>query len=173
MKNFLIKNATLICFSLCFSGCYPFGPDVAVLTYYELNGQREIKQPDHVAILGTSVYADEPVKYFAFSIKDKSHLFKLESVQGSYRYYSENPQPLELKSLTNDEAILIPTANVIDKPSPKRTEKTGEIKHGRYEIDITYRTNGQDYQCHFDVDYETRHNTKVYVPGVTKGAIWN
>jgi hypothetical protein len=79
---------------------------------------------------------------------------------------------MEIKSLTNGEAVLCPIANVVVKPSQKRSEKTGKIKHGRYKIDITYRLNDQDYQCHFDVDYETKHETKVCVPGVTKGANW-
>jgi hypothetical protein len=173
MKNGLGQFVCWICLSFCLSGCYPFGPDVAVSTHYELNGQREIKQSDRVLILGTSGYVDEPVKFFTFSVKYQNHLSKLESVQGSYRFYHESPQPLDLKSLTNCVAILIPTANVINKLLPRRIEKPGEIKHGRYEIDITYRLNGQNDQCRFEVDYETKHDTKVYVPGVTKGANWN
>jgi hypothetical protein len=136
-----------------------------VTTHYQLDGQREIKQPDHVVILGATGYTEEPVKFFIFSVRGKKNYpLKLESVQGNYQYYSENPQPLEIKSLTNCEAVLCPTANVVVKPSPKRTEKSGEIKHGRYKIDITYRLNGQDYQCHFDIIYKTENETGMVGP---------
>jgi len=172
VKN-LIKYVCLICLSLCFSGCYPFGPDASVLTYYDLNGQREIKQSDHVAILGAPGFTDEPVKYFDFLVRGKKNYpLKLESVQGSYKFYSENPQPFEVKSLTNNQATLFLATNVIRK-LPYNSHNQGEIKRGRYKIDIAYRLNGQDYQCHFDIDYETRHKTIVYVPGVTHIKTWN
>ena len=185
MKNFLIKSFCLICFSLFLSGCYPFGPDVTVLTYYELNGQRQIKQVNHTVILGVGKepesktynasytprsFGDEPANCFILSVKGS---LKLESVQGSYQYYSENVQPLEVTWIGHNEALLFPIANIVGKPLPKRTEKSGEMEHGRYKVNLTYRLNGQDYQCHFDVDYETRHQTKAYVPGVTKGTSWN
>jgi hypothetical protein len=180
VKNYLNNFAYLICFSAIFlflSGCAPWIPVPVVTTNYQLDGQREIKQSDHVVILGAGKepktyganytprsFGDEPANCFILSIRSGKSSITLESVQGSYQYYSENPQPLELTWMAHGEALLFPTANIVGKPLPKRTEKSGEMKHGRYKIDITYRLNGLDYQCHFDVVYKTKNETGIVGP---------
>lgn len=162
-KQFVRTIIQIICLSLftaLFSGC-SIGS-----SHYFLTGNNEAKQSDHVVSLVVSSepktfgqgytprpFGNAPANCFVFSIKSDKKPQILESVRGNYQYYSENPEPLEVIWIGQGEALLIPTADIVSTPSPKRTEKTGEMKHGQYKLDIMYRLNGNNYECHFDVNY--------------------
>jgi hypothetical protein len=80
------------------------------------------------------------------------------SIGGSYQYYSEKPQPLELAYLTNNFAVLVPRRNILAKPPPASLVYAGFMKFGTYKLDIQYQADGHIYSCHFNVDY-FRNNT--------------
>ena len=187
MKNSFIKSFFVFTgIGLFLSGCYPFGPDATVITYYNLYGQREIKQGDHSVILGvgkepnqktyaasytTRSFGDRPANCFILTLQSSK---ALESVRGSYQYYSDDLQPLDVPWIGHGSALLFPTSNIVSKTLPRRTEKSGEMKHGKYKVFITYRLNGQDFQCTFDVDYEISHKAYVYFPPfVSHDSGWN
>ncbi|MEI7532940.1 MAG: hypothetical protein WCK57_01120 [Verrucomicrobiae bacterium] len=182
MNNNLKNFVWLICVGLTSFGCAPWIPLPVVTTYYQLDGQREIKQDDHLVYLGFSKepktygfgyiprpFGDQPANCFILSVRGGKNLSDFKFVRGTYQYYSESPQPLELTWLAHGQALLFPTANIVTRPSPKRTEKTGEMKHGQYKIDIMYHVNGQDYECRFDVLYTVKNKTGVVGPWSGEG----
>jgi hypothetical protein len=123
---------------------------------------KNLKRMEQIARLVLSE-TNQPI--VSLSIRsDKSGSLELESVRGNDQYFSGTNQPLEVTWLAHGQALLFPTANIVSKPLPRRTEKTGEMKHGRYKIELTYRLNGQDYECHFDVVYKINNETGIVGP---------
>ena len=140
-------------------------------TYCSLKGNKEVKQSNHVVNLSVSTedlselsktgnsfrgFATEGANCFVLTFVGGGSSVSVDTIKGSYQFYSEEPQPLELAYLNRSVAVFVPRAHILTKYSPKTLAHTGDMKLGRYKLDIQYLLNGSDYSCHFDVDYAVK-----------------
>ena len=146
------------------SGCL-WVPVPAPANYYVLEGQTVVKQADHSVILCGVDYRS-PAKQFVldFRVAGDPKTNTANLVAANYQYYSEDWQPLEVVSINPLAMKLIPKAKIVSKPSPKRTEKTGEIMHGRYKISVKYFFAGREYESDFSFLYNAKVEAGVVGP---------
>jgi hypothetical protein len=152
-------------FLLVLGGCSAFVPTPYVQPTYVLDGKTSVEQSGHTVWLSLwgEMYGESPGKGFRLEAMEAGQSVPVDSAEGTYQYYSEAPQPLEV-TLTPQEIALIPQAEIVTKLSSKRTEKIGELRHGRYRLDIKYRIHRYDYECHFDVVYKIKNEAGVAGP---------
>jgi hypothetical protein len=128
----------------------------------------------------TQTVATEPVAYLRLSAEDLSSIsrpgyslhrtFKsgeancfvirfagskapVSVVRGTYQFYSEKEQPLELVYLANYAAVLVPREHLLTKPSPNSSGHPGFMKFGKYRVTVEYQSAGSNHYCRFDVSY--------------------
>ena len=135
-----------------------------------------VKQSDHVVRLCAAtdhVYPVKPGETIRETIDGELDSFRLRfdgnrnrvsvsSISGYYQFYSQKPQPLELVSLDGDFAVLVPRDHIITKPTKQSMAHVGRLEFGRYKLDIQYQINGQQYSCHFDVDYSRKNSPELH-----------
>ena len=167
MKNYTNIVFWLICLitiSISITGCL-WVPVPVTNQYYVLEGQTKVKQDNHsVTLCGVDYYSPAHQFSLSFSVVGKDKLKSFNLIEANYQYYSENWQPLEVVTNASLGVALIPKEKIVSKPSPKRTEKTGEMMHGRYKISIKYTLGGDDYECDFDIRYVLGNKVGVVGP---------
>jgi len=157
-------------FLLLLAGCGVLVPVPYAAPRYALEGQTKYKQPDHSVELGGVDYFS-PAKEFilTFSGVKNENIAPVNLIEARYKYYSEDWLPLAVASFESRRVVLVPKAKIVSKPIPKRTEKSGEIRHGRYKIYVKYVLNGENFECNFDVVYISKTETGIVGPWNGKG----
>jgi hypothetical protein len=132
-----------------------------------LTGNYEVKQLNHAAVLQMSrepivysagyipnpdYHSASPATCFILNLVGEPKDALLESVRGSYQYNLESSQPLVATWIGHNQAVLYPTS-IIGAEASQRPDPRDNLKYGRYKLDISYRLNGHEYKCNFNVKY--------------------
>lgn len=133
-------------------------------TYCQLQGDTWQKP------LAVRLSPDNTDSYVSANMRAKSFVVEsqgtLESVQGSYRYGrgdSAPVHPLEVASVKEHSAVLIPSASL--KDFTNSYPRVQGMKEGRYVLDVKYRMDGRDYDYHGTLTYKRKSDWGVQVMG--------
>jgi hypothetical protein len=169
------KTKHFIClFSILISiaGCSLVAPVPYSNPYNVLEGQLIATQPVYTLSLDDGrTDLRSPANKFVLSFipieKDKPLPFRL--VKAEYQFYSETWRSLEVTNMSRSKTVLIPREKLAtQKSSEKRTERIGELLHGRYKVKISYEVSGREYEAQFEAMYKRKMQTGVVGPWTWK-----